>query len=187
MKVTQEQIAAWKEKYPICYELTNEDESLKGYIFDPSCNLAVIKMVADAALRGSQSTMVDAILNNCWLGGDEALRTDPRYKQGIDELVVDLIEMPSFTITRAADHALVTLPGYAEPVKLRLATRKDIAWAERRNKDQVPFDTAIYLLGRIADDPAVIARIKGDPRAYMALLLATKEVKEKKFVASSRL
>lgn len=182
-KVTEAKIEAWKGKYDVIYEL--ESGGKKGYIFDPICDFNVMKMVASAAQKGIQG-MIDAVLNSCWLGGDEALKTQDAYRLGLSEEIADLIEMPEYKVETHGDHALVQLPK-GEPVKLRLATRGDVKFAESRNKENKPFQTAVYLLDRIADDPNVIAEIRKDNRLYMGLLLAANEVKDKKYVAIKKL
>ena len=180
-KVTKAEIQAWKEQYAQIYEV--ESDGKVGYIFDPTCKLSVMKMITTAAQKGGSVTMTEAVLNNCWLGGDEEIRKDDSHILGLVEQIDELIDIPEYGIEFNGDHAVVTVLG--KSCKLRLAQRGDIKYAEGRNKKNDPFATSIYLLERLAIDS--LDSFKNDNRAYMGLLLAVSEVQDSKYKVIKKL
>jgi len=170
-KVTKAEIQAWKEQYAQIYEI--ESDGKVGYIFDPTCKLSVMKMIAASAQSGGRVVIVESILNNCWLGGDEELRKDEAHIFGLMDDLDELIDLPEYDIDFKKDHAVVTVLG--KSCRLRLATRADIKYAEKRNKKNQPFTSSEYLIERLAMDD--IKAFKQDTRAFMGLLIAVEEVK----------
>lgn len=180
MKVTQKQIDEWKKQYSSVYEL--EADGLTCYVFSPLEKLAAIKQFMTALTKGSFQC-VDALFNNCWLAGDEAMRTDNKIKMGLVDKVVDFVEYPDPIIEFSEDGAVITIEG--KQCKVRLATRMDVTFAEERNKAGKALDTQIYLLERIAKDD--LAPWKADNRLYVALLTAMDQVKERTAVSLKKL
>jgi hypothetical protein len=176
MKATEEQIKEWKEKYGAVYEL--EAEGKVCYISDPLHKLSIMKAIMQALTKGS-ITYVEAILNHCWIAGDESIKTDDRVKIGLIDQVHELIDLPEADIEYNETGAEITVEG--KTCKVRMATRGDIKYAEDRNKAGKPLDTQIYLLDRIAIDD--LKEWRENIRLYMGLLLAVEKVKERKYVS----
>ena len=180
-KVTKKDIQAWKEKYANIYEI--ESDGKIGYIFDPTSDLRIMKMVVSSAKKGGNIEMTEAVINNCWLGGDEVLRTDEQYLLGITNQMDDLIDLPDYEVKYHANHAIVTID--QKSCKLKLPTRGDIKYAENRNKKDKPFDTSIHLISRIAVDG--VEEIQKNTRSYLGLLLAVSELSDQKYVGVKKL
>ncbi len=72
---TEQDIEKWKKEHDEVHKLTVGDKT--AYLHDPNIqvlSLALSKMANKDVLG---STM--AILENCWLGGDEEIRKKPKY------------------------------------------------------------------------------------------------------------
>lgn len=69
---TPEVIQGWKDKYKTVHKLTVDDKT--AYLRKPdrrTLSLAMSKIAKGDIMGGS-----DAILSNCWLGGDPEIKTD---------------------------------------------------------------------------------------------------------------
>jgi len=141
-EISKEQIEEWKAEYTDLYQLTSGDGKT-CIIFDPTAKFSVMKMIAAVTPKG-QAAVTEAILNNCWLGGDEILRTSEEYQNELDEQIDEIFDIPNYQIKEEANHAVITTGGVS--VKVRYPERSDIKDAEKRNKQRKPFDTNIYLL-----------------------------------------
>ncbi|WP_420582088.1 hypothetical protein [Reichenbachiella sp.] len=182
-KITKEQIAEWKEKYTDIYQL--EADGKVGYIFDPTSKLSVMKMIASNFSKGSKSVVTESILNNCWLGGDEELKTSDECRNGLDSQIDELINMPEFEIINNSDHAVIQVENTV--LKVKYAERADLKYAEHKNRQNKPFDTAIHLLDRLCTTVADLKAIKETPRLYFGYLMAINEVKREKYVGIKKL
>lgn len=176
MKATEEQIQQWKEKHGTIYEL--EADGAVCYVYDPSSNLIKWK-AAITARRKSIGHLVDCILNNCWLGGDERFKQDESLKLGIEEQIDELIDIPEYEIEQLENGNTLIRVGSLE-CEVKKATRMDIRYAEDRNKDNKPLDTQIHLLERIAVTP--LEKIRNNTKVYLSILLAVHEIKDAKHV-----
>jgi autonomous glycyl radical cofactor GrcA len=172
-KISKEQIAAWKEEYKDIYQLSSADGKV-GYVFDPTAKFSVMKMIAAVTPNG-QTAVTDAILNNCWLGGDEEIRTIQAYKNELDDQIDEIFNIPDYEIKEEPTHAVITSCGVS--VKVRYPERTDLKDAEKRNKLHKPFDTNIYLLEALAMDD--LTEIKKNNRVYLGVILCIREVKQK--------
>lgn len=86
---TPEQIAGWKEKYKTVHKLTIDDKT--GYLRKPdrrTLSLAMTKISKGDIIGGSE-----AILENCWLGGDAEIKTDDDLFMAAVGKVGDLIQV----------------------------------------------------------------------------------------------
>lgn len=86
---TPEQIEAWKEKYKTVHKLTIDDKT--AYLRKPdrrTLSLAISKISKGDIIGGSE-----AILENCWLGGDPKIKTDDDYFMSAVSKVSDLIQI----------------------------------------------------------------------------------------------
>lgn len=175
-KASPEQIQQWKEKYGTVYELNADGSFL--YVFDPSTSLIKFKLVM-AARRKSVGHMVDCIINNCWIGGDENFKTDESLKLGVESQIDEMIDIPEFTSEQLENgNVLITLGEFT--CEIRKPTRMDIRYAEDRNKDNKPLETQVYLLERVAVSD--LTGIRTNVPVYVSLLLAVYEFKDAKHV-----
>lgn len=179
-QATPEQIQEWKEKYHAVYEL--EAEGKRCYVFSPMQKLNITKQFMTALLTGSFQC-IDCLFNNCWIAGDEEMKTDDGIKMSLVDKVRDFVEYPDHTVEFLDQQAVITIED--RTFRVRLATRHDIAWAEDRNRAGKPLDTQIYLLDRIAIDN--VAEWRQDNRLFVSLLTAMDKVKERTYVAVKKL
>jgi hypothetical protein len=181
-KVTKQQIEEWKKKHSGVYELQSNGKT--AYIFDPTSDIRIMKLLLTAMQRGSLD-LVDALLANCWLAGDDEIKTD-KYKIGLVDQVRDLVDIPEAEVVYTEGKATIHIDD--KPVlEVRLATRLDIKYAEDRNKTAKPLDTQIHLLERLALDAKALDELRKDKRLYLGCLLAINEVKEKEYVSVKKL
>ncbi len=180
--VTQEQINEWKARHGKIYRLIAEDKV--AYIFDPLTSLAVMKK-AFTAIQVSTILYVQSVLADCWLGGDEELKTDEAYGNALSDNIDELTKLPKHQIEEMDGRFLLKSEG-AE-ILVRPALRKDILLAEKKNKAKEPFETAIHLLKLIAEDKKEVDNISLNTRAFIGILTAVDEVKVKKAVVVEEL
>lgn len=86
---TPEDIKGWKEKYKTVHKLTIEDKT--AYLRKPdrrTLSLAMTKISKGDIMGGSE-----AILENCWLGGDTEIKTDDDLFMAAVGKVGDLIQV----------------------------------------------------------------------------------------------
>lgn len=86
---TPEQIQGWKEKYKTVHKLSIEDKT--AYLRKPdrrTLSLAMTKISKGDIIGGSE-----AILENCWLGGDTEIKTDDDLFMAATSKVGDLIQV----------------------------------------------------------------------------------------------
>lgn len=86
---TEAQVAEWKEKYPAgIYRYEVEDKAC--YLRRPDR-----KTLSAASVIGKTDPMKynEVILKNCWLGGDEEIKTDDGLFLGISGKLAELIEI----------------------------------------------------------------------------------------------
>lgn len=86
---TPEQIAGWKGQYKSVHKLTIGDKT--AYLSNPSrktLSLAMQRIAKGDIMGGSE-----AILENCWLGGDPEIKTDDELFMAAVGKVGDLIQV----------------------------------------------------------------------------------------------
>lgn len=181
MKATEKQIQEWKEKHGTVFEL--QADGVVCYVFDPASNLPKWKAAVQAR-RKSLGHLVDCILNNCWLGGDERFKTDESLKLGIEDQIDELIDIPEYETEELANGNTLIKVGNVH-CEVRKATRMDIRYAEDRNKDNKPLDTQIFLLERIA--VTKLDDIRTNTKVYLSILLAVHEIRDAKHVSLKKL
>ncbi|NDV45504.1 hypothetical protein D0T49_00355 [Paludibacter sp. 221] len=89
MNPTPEQIAGWKKQYKTVHKLTIGDKV--AYLKNPdrrTLSLAMTKIAKSDIIGGSE-----AILENCWLGGDAEIKTDDELFMAAVGKVGDLIQV----------------------------------------------------------------------------------------------
>ena len=95
MDVTKEQIKQWKAKYKEVFVLRVDDKV--AYLRTP-----------DRATLSSASTLAtkdpmkfnEAILTNCWLGGDEEIKTDDALFLSASSKLGELIQIKEATLEK---------------------------------------------------------------------------------------
>jgi hypothetical protein len=91
--VTQAQIEEWKKKHKDVYLIKVKDEqgnTKSCYLRRP--DRKVLDAAYKAMQKGSISKFNETILNNCWLAGDEEIKTDEYLFGGVAEKLGDIIE-----------------------------------------------------------------------------------------------
>lgn len=92
-KVTQEQINEWKAKYGEIVKITVKDET-KG---DKVCYLhkPTRKTLSYASVAGKNDTLKfnEVILRDCWVAGDEEIKTDDTLFLSVSAKLNALIEI----------------------------------------------------------------------------------------------
>ena len=86
--VDEKQLAAWKAEYKTVYELVVDDAV--AYLRKPNRQ----DLSAATALAKNDSYLFNEILlNSCWLGGADIIKTDDEYFLSIGPSLADLIEV----------------------------------------------------------------------------------------------
>jgi len=94
-KVTKAQIEIWKKKHGEIFELIVGNKT--GFLHKPDRNtlrLAFSKAATDPM------GMAEVVLANCWLGGDEEIKTDDSYFVGAMSQVQELIEVKEASLKK---------------------------------------------------------------------------------------
>jgi hypothetical protein len=180
MEITEEQRKEWQKKYGEgnLRELTAGGQSV--FIFDPSGDLTKMRAIIGARQKGV-GAMVDTILANCWVGGDENLKKDEEFKQGIEDQLDEMIDLPEPVIEELENgNLLLSVEGASLEVKK--GERMDVKYAEDRNPDRKPLTTSVYLLERIAVDKKALDSLRNNGRAYIGILMSADKLKAKKYV-----
>lgn len=93
--IDQAQINAWKAKYKNVFLIEVEDK--KAYLKAPGRNeLSYATTVA----KQDPIKFNSAILDKCWLAGDEEIKTDDRLFMGVAEKLDQLVETAEATIKK---------------------------------------------------------------------------------------
>ncbi len=87
-KTDQKQIDAWKQEHGEIFKLEFEDGK-EGFLKKPSRKILKAAM---AKMQTDPLSFVERILTDCWLGGDEQVRTDDDYFFGAAEQLEGLME-----------------------------------------------------------------------------------------------
>lgn len=87
MEATEKQIADWKKKHGEVYKVTVEGKSC--YLHKPDRKtLAYVSTAKDNPIR-----MSELMLNNCWIDGDEEIKTDDALFLGVAQQMGALISI----------------------------------------------------------------------------------------------
>lgn len=169
----------WQEKYGEgnLRELISGKKSV--IVFVPYVDLRKMKAVITAR-KTSLSHMVDSILNNCFLYGDESLKKDEEFKLGIEDAVENLIDVPECEVDSVNGNILLTTNGVS--LEVRKAGRGDIRFAEDKNPERKALDTPIHLLERLAVNAEQLEEIKKNVPVYISMLFEVTKLKDKKDV-----
>ncbi|MBO7441251.1 MAG: hypothetical protein J6U21_16385 [Bacteroidales bacterium] len=87
MEATEKQIADWKKKHGEVYKVTVDGKSC--YLHKPDRKtLAYVSTAKDNPIR-----MSELMLNNCWIDGDEEIKTDDALFLGVVQQMGTLISI----------------------------------------------------------------------------------------------
>lgn len=87
MEATEKQIADWKKKHGEVYKVTVDGKSC--YLHKPDRKtLAYVSTAKDNPIR-----MSELMLNNCWIDGDEEIKTDDALFLGVIQQMGALISI----------------------------------------------------------------------------------------------
>ncbi|MCQ2313271.1 MAG: hypothetical protein MJZ84_07495 [Paludibacteraceae bacterium] len=93
MDFTKEQISKWKAEYGQLYKITVKDDA-NG---NKSCVLKQpSRQILGAASQAGKDNPIkfnEVILNNCWLGGDEEIKTNDMLFISASQKIGDIIEI----------------------------------------------------------------------------------------------
>lgn len=93
---TEAKIEEWKRKYGTVHKLCIEDKV--GYLKSPdrkTLSLAMTRIAKSDIVGGSE-----AILENCWLGGDEEIKSDDTLFMAAIGKVGELIQVKEATLEK---------------------------------------------------------------------------------------
>ncbi len=94
-EIKQSQIDSWKKTHGeiFCVEVDGK----VGYLKRPSRKALG---AASALSAGDNIKYNEVILNNCWLGGDEEIRTNDSYFLGVSQTLAELIDVKHATLKK---------------------------------------------------------------------------------------
>lgn len=95
MEATKEQIKAWKEAHGDVYQITVDGRSC--YLRKPKR-----KELSYASMAGKNDPLKfnEVILNQCWLGGDEEIKTDDELFLGVSAQIATIVEVKEAEIKK---------------------------------------------------------------------------------------
>ncbi|WP_289013540.1 hypothetical protein [uncultured Capnocytophaga sp.] len=95
MEVTKEQIKQWKAKYKEVFVLRVDDKV--AYLRTP--DRATLSYASTLATKDPMK-FNEAILTNCWLGGDEEIKTDDALFLSASSKLGELIQIKEATLEK---------------------------------------------------------------------------------------
>lgn len=93
--VTKEQIQEWKQQYKDIFVISVEDK--KVYLRTPDR-----KTLSYASTLATKDPLKfnEVILDNCWLGGDEEIKTNDELFLAVSSKLPDLIQIKEATLEK---------------------------------------------------------------------------------------
>lgn len=92
-EITEAQIASWKDQYGDIYKIVIEDKEC--YLHKPDRNVLGAVSTIKNPIK-----VAEFILNNCWLGGDEDIKTKDDYFLGASQQLTNLIHVKTSEIVK---------------------------------------------------------------------------------------
>lgn len=93
-KATAEKIAEWKKQYGEVYAVS-VDESV-CYLHKPNRNiLSAVSTLANDPIRSAEF-----LLNNCWLGGDEDIKTNDDLFLGVASQLGEIVKVKTAQLVK---------------------------------------------------------------------------------------
>ena len=93
--ITKEQIEEWKKQYNDIYVLNIEDK--KAYLRTP--DRQTLSCASTLATKDPLK-FNEVVLNNCWLGGDEEIKTNDELFLAVSSKLPDLIQIKEATLEK---------------------------------------------------------------------------------------
>ena len=93
--ITKEQIQEWKKQYKDIFVISVEDK--KAYLRKPDRNTL---SYASTLATKDPLKFNEVVLNNCWLGGDEEIKTDDALFLAASSKLPDLIQIKEATLEK---------------------------------------------------------------------------------------
>lgn len=93
--ITKEQIQEWKKQYKDIFVISVEDK--KAYLHTP--NRKTLSYASTLATK-DPLRFNEVILENCWLGGDEEIKTDDALFLAVSSKLPDLIQIKEATLEK---------------------------------------------------------------------------------------
>ena len=93
--ITKEQIQEWKQQYKDIFVISVEDK--KAYLCTP--NRKTLSYASTLATK-DPLRFNEVILENCWLGGDEEIKTDDALFLAASSKLPDLIQIKEATLEK---------------------------------------------------------------------------------------
>ena len=93
--ITKEQIQEWKKQYKDIFVISVEDK--KVYLRTPDR-----KTLSYASTLATKDPLRfnEVILENCWLGGDEEIKTNDEFFLAVSSKLPDLIQIKEATLEK---------------------------------------------------------------------------------------
>lgn len=93
--ITSEQIEAWKKKHGDVYSVTVDGKT--AYLKRPDR-----RGLSAAAVIGKTDPIKynETLLNNCWLGGDDEIKTDDSLFLGASAVLAELVEIKEASLKK---------------------------------------------------------------------------------------
>ena len=88
MEATQKQIDAWKAKHGDVFQITVEDKH--AYLCKPDRKILAFAMTK---VQTDPLGFAEILVNNCWLGGDEEMKTNDAYFLAVTSQLDKLVEV----------------------------------------------------------------------------------------------
>ena len=93
-QATAEQIAAWKEQFGDVFAVTVEGSIC--YLKKPNRKtMSIVASLANNPIRANE-----ALLQNCWLGGDESIKTDDEKFYAASAQLSEIVQVKEAEITK---------------------------------------------------------------------------------------
>jgi len=95
MEISQDQINEWKKKYGDVFKI--EVDGHVAYVKSPDR-----KTLSYAGSIGTKDPIKfnEIILGNCWLGGDETIKTDDSLFLGVGQVLGEIIKVKEASIAK---------------------------------------------------------------------------------------
>lgn len=92
-EATKVQIELWKKKFPRIFKIQSEDSV--AYVRKPNINDL---RYASKAGMDDPLKLTEVLLKQCWLDGDEAIRTDEDKFLGVSSQMQEILKVAQTTI-----------------------------------------------------------------------------------------
>lgn len=150
-KITDQQIAEWKEKHGGVYALPVEDKIC--YLREP--NIDDYKRAFIAMQNDGDTAFGETMINSLWLDGDSEIKTDNDYFTPAKKEITKMLNYDEAEITSLENRCHEIKIGDAKTT-IRVITKDDLKTAEKRNPSGKPFVTqaALYELVKVSADEA---------------------------------